>query len=265
MSLLYSMFSWRINLIWTAGMPHRYKWRYVSKQQSDDSSETEKEHVGVTEEDLKMLLAYINEKDGGSPWNLMMDNSTSTLSFRVWRRDSEFGPTQYRSLAIFENMEPELLRDFFWDDDFRTKWDDMLVYFRKLREYSDTGTVILHWIRKFPVFGSPREYIIGRRLWVSGSTYYCVSKSLPFPGTPRSQRPKRANPYYSSWRIRAVESRNGGQSTASEVLVFHFEDMGIQNMLVKIGIQREMWKLINKLEQGLRSYKISRLNRVPSS
>jgi len=45
-------------------------------------------------------------------------------------------------------MEPELLRDFFWEDEFRTKWDDTLLYFRILQEYPQTGTVIIHWIRK---------------------------------------------------------------------------------------------------------------------
>ena len=54
----------------------------------DSSSEAEEEEgAGVTGEDLKMLFAYIDEKDGGPPWQLMMDRATSTLTFRAWRRD----------------------------------------------------------------------------------------------------------------------------------------------------------------------------------
>lgn len=29
---------------------------------------------------------------------------------------------------------------------------------------------------QFPFFCSDREYIIGRRIWASGKTYYCVTK-----------------------------------------------------------------------------------------
>jgi hypothetical protein len=38
----------------------------------------------------------------------------------------------------------------------------------------------LYWMLclflQFPFFCSDREYIIGRRIWASGKTYYCVTK-----------------------------------------------------------------------------------------
>lgn len=41
-----------------------------------------------------------------------------------------------------------MVRDFFWDDDFRFKWDDMLIHHATLEESQATGTMILQWVRK---------------------------------------------------------------------------------------------------------------------
>ena len=41
-----------------------------------------------------------------------------------------------------------MVRDFFWDDEFRIKWDPMLAYFKILDECPHTGTMIVHWIKK---------------------------------------------------------------------------------------------------------------------
>lgn len=58
------------------------------------------------------------------------------------------GPVVYCSRTVFEDATPELVRDFFWDDEFRPKWDPMLAYFRILEEHPHTGTTIVHWIKK---------------------------------------------------------------------------------------------------------------------
>jgi hypothetical protein len=120
------------------------------------------------------------------------------------------GPPQYRSSTIFEDASPEVVRDFFWDDEFRMKntWDDMLLQHETLEEDTRTGTMVVRWVRKvkfflclvidisshqifetkyflliivhsplqFPFFCSDREYVIGRRIWASGKTFYCVTK-----------------------------------------------------------------------------------------
>lgn len=49
---------------------------------------------------------------------------------------------------MFEDATPELVRDFFWDDEFRPKWDPMLAYFKILHECSQNGFMIVHWIKK---------------------------------------------------------------------------------------------------------------------
>lgn len=58
------------------------------------------------------------------------------------------GPPQYCSRTVYENATPELLRDFYWDDEFRLKWDDMLIHAQTREECPTTGTMIVHWVRK---------------------------------------------------------------------------------------------------------------------
>lgn len=58
------------------------------------------------------------------------------------------GPPQYCSRTVYENATPELVRDFFWDDDFRLKWDNMLTHASILEECPTTGIMVVHWIRK---------------------------------------------------------------------------------------------------------------------
>lgn len=54
----------------------------------------------------------------------------------------------FSSRTVFEDATPELVRDFFWDDEFRVKWDPMLVHFKILEEFPRTGETIVHWIKK---------------------------------------------------------------------------------------------------------------------
>jgi hypothetical protein len=45
--------------------------------------------------------------------------------------------------------------------------------------------------------------------------------------------------FFSSWRMRAVPGRDGG--IACEVVLQHFEEMGIQHDLAKLAVRRGMW------------------------
>lgn len=49
---------------------------------------------------------------------------------------------------MFEDATPDIVRDFFWDDEFRPKWDFMLANFKTLEEDSQTGTMIVQWRKK---------------------------------------------------------------------------------------------------------------------
>ncbi|KAH7521016.1 hypothetical protein JRO89_XSUnG0131300 [Xanthoceras sorbifolium] len=172
------------------------------------SKSTKENSVVVAEDDLEHICRLVEVKDGGPAWIHMMDRSTPTMSYQAWRRDPENGPPQYRSRTVFEDATPEMVRDFFWDDEFRCKWDDMLVHTTTLEECPTTGTMVVQWVRKlfvaqFPFFCSDREYIIGRRIWESGRSYYCVTKGVPCSSVPRRNKPRRVDLFYSSWCIRA--------------------------------------------------------------
>uniref|UniRef100_A0A7N0UGD7 START domain-containing protein n=1 Tax=Kalanchoe fedtschenkoi TaxID=63787 RepID=A0A7N0UGD7_KALFE len=218
----------------------------------------------VNERDLEHLSRLVEVTDGGPAWIQMMDRSTSTMSYQAWRRDPETGPPQYRSRTYFEDATPEMVRDLFWDDEFRAKWDDMLIEAVTLDECPTTGTMQVKWTRKFPFFCSDREYIIGRRIWECGKAYYCVTKGIP-NSIPRFSKPRRVDLYYSSWFIRAAESKRDGQLTACEVLLFHHEDMGIPYEIAKLGIRQGMWGAVKKIEPGLRAYQKHRAAGAPLS
>ncbi|KAL3714360.1 hypothetical protein ACJRO7_006308 [Eucalyptus globulus] len=215
---------------------------------------------------MTQLWHLVEMKDGGPSWIHMMDRYTLSMSYQAWRRDPKTGPPQYRSQTVFEDATPEMVRDFFWDDDFRSKWDDMLASSTNVEDCPSTGTMVVHWIRKFPFFCSDREYIIGRRIWEYEGSYFCVTKGVHYPSIPRRNKPRRVDLYYSSWCIRAVESRkNDGQLTACEVLLFHYEDMGIPNEIAKLGIRQGMWGAVKKIEPGLRAYQKARASGAPLS
>ncbi|KAL2237875.1 uncharacterized protein LOC105164409 [Sesamum indicum] len=235
-----------------------------SPDYSSSKSENEKSSL-VNEDDLRHLHRLVEEKDGGPAWIQMMDRSIPNMSYQAWRRDPETGPPQYRSRTVYEDANPEMLRDFFWDDEFRLKWDDMLIHAETLDDCSTTGTMVVHWVRKFPFFCSDREYIIGRRIWASGRTYYCVTKGVPCSSVPRRNKPRRVDLYYSSWCIRPAESKRDRRLTACEVLLFHHEDMGIPWEIAKLGVRQGMWGAVKKIDPGLRSYQKHRASGSPLS
>lgn len=215
--------------------------------------------------DLKHLHRLVEERDGGRAWIQMMDKSTPNMSYLAWRRDPEIGPPQYRSRTIYEDATPEMLRDFFWDDEFRLKWDDMLLHAETLEDCTATGTMVVQWVRKFPFFCNDREYIIGRRIWKCGRTFYCVTKGVPRSSVPRRNKPRRVDLYYSSWCIRAAESKRDGRLSACEVLLFHHEDMGIPWEIAKLGVRKGMWGAVQKIDPGLRAYLQHRESEAPLS
>ncbi|KAJ0982398.1 hypothetical protein J5N97_010653 [Dioscorea zingiberensis] len=224
-----------------------------------EASDGQQDQDIVTEKDLEHLLHFLDGKVVDSTWQQFMERTTPNMVYQAWRHEPEDGPLIYRSRTVFEDATPELVRDFFWDDDFRPKWDTMLAYFKVLEELPHIGSMIVHWIKKFPFFCSDREYIIGRRIWESGNTYYCVTKGVPYTSLPSKDKPRRVDLYFSSWRIRAVESRRrDGQLSACEVTLIHHEEMGIPKDVAKVCIRHGMWGVVKKLQSGMRAYQVAR-------
>ncbi|KAJ3693982.1 hypothetical protein LUZ60_009462 [Juncus effusus] len=257
---------------WRAQLPSFDFWKGRKEEKSESSLEEReaKQKLKVTGEDLLYLYRLVEESDGGPTWQHMMDKSLNNFTYQAWRREPENGPTEYRSRTVFEDATPEQVRDFFWNDEFRikNKWDDMLINYKVLESCCTTGTMLVHWVRKFPFFCSDREYIIGRRIWDLERTYFCVTKGVPCATIPRQNKPRRVDLYYSSWCIRAVESQrpeSNGLKTACEVLLFHHEDMGIPREIAKLGIRQGMWGCVKRIEPGLRAYQKARSNSNPLS
>lgn len=76
--------------------------------------------------------------------------SQITSGWSVGRSVGQVGPTQYRSQSILETCSPEIMRDFFWDDEFRisSRWDEMLVTSSVVEEWPETGVQVVQWLRK---------------------------------------------------------------------------------------------------------------------
>ncbi|PSR92793.1 StAR-related lipid transfer protein like [Actinidia chinensis var. chinensis] len=219
----------------------------------------------VTENDLEHLLNLLESKDGEMGWQSMMERSTPNMAYQAWRHEPETGLVVYCSKTVFEDATPDMVRDFFWDDEFRPKWDPMLAYFKMLEECPHTGTTIVHWIKKFPFFCSDREYIIGRRIWEAGKAYYCVTKGVAYPALQRRDKPRRVDLYFSSWVIKPVQSRRGDEQSACEVTLMHYEDMGIPKDVAKLGVRHGMWGTVKKLHSGFRAYQQARKSDAPLS
>ncbi|XP_063934931.1 uncharacterized protein LOC108226293 [Daucus carota subsp. sativus] len=238
----------------------------VSAAPVASSPQAQKEHLDITDGDLHHLQKLDEKNDGGPLWKHLMDHKTPNMICQAWQRDSATGPPQYYTRTVYEDATPEMVRDFFWDDESRLQWDDMLLNATTIDECSATGAMAVHWVRKFPFFCSDREYIIGRRIWESAGTYYCVTKGVPYPSIPPKKAPKRVDLYYSSWVIRAVASTRGnGEMTACEVVLFHSEDMGIPWRLAKLGVKHGMRTTVQKIEAGLRVYQNQRASGSPLS
>ncbi|XP_030476631.1 uncharacterized protein LOC115693713 [Syzygium oleosum] len=231
----------------------------------DNATSDRVPNAALGETELKELMSHIMESDGGPPWQLMMERPTPTLTYKAWCRDPQVGPTQYRTRTVFMDISPELLRDFFWDDEFRLKWDKMLVYCRTLHVCPRTGTMVVHWIRKLPLIRTEREYVIIRRIWQSESSYYCVTKGITYPSLPNRRNTRRVELYYSSWCINPVESGNRQQHPASEVIFFHYEDIGVPKEIVKMCARAGMWGLVKKMAAAAQAYNLARASSAPRS
>lgn len=231
----------------------------VSEISDNDHRASDQEQIVVTENDLDHFVYLLDGKDGEISWQSLMERNTPNMAYQAWRYEPENGPTIYQSRTVFEDATAELVRDFFWDDEFRPKWDPMLIHFKILEEYPHTGAMVVHWIKKFPFFCSDREYIIGRRIWEAGKAFYCITKAVPYPSLLKRDKPRRVEHYFSSWVIKPVQSLKGdGNMTACEVTLIHYEDMGIPKDVAKLGVRHGMWGTVKKLHAGMRAYQNAR-------
>lgn len=155
---------------------------------------------------------------------------------------------------------PAEVNSFFNDDAFRLTWDEMFVGFEVLESDAATGAEVVRWVRRFPLMVMPRDYVFSRRSFVDGGDLYTVSRACEHSSCPPKQRCRRVVDFASSWRLRPVVGRDG--QAATEVVLLHWEDQGIQHDLAKIAIRRGMWGCVLGMHKGLQAYVTRRRERL---
>jgi len=80
-------------------------------------------------------------------------------------------------------------------------------------------------------------------------------QGVPYLSLPKKEKPRRVELYFSSWRIRSVQSpKQPGQQSACEVTLVHYEDMGIPKDVARVAVRHGMWGAVKKLQSGFRAY-----------
>eukprot|EP00213_Chloropicon_mariensis_P005413 CAMPEP_0197483388 /NCGR_PEP_ID=MMETSP1309-20131121/56773_1 /TAXON_ID=464262 /ORGANISM="Genus nov. species nov., Strain RCC998" /LENGTH=476 /DNA_ID=CAMNT_0043025989 /DNA_START=364 /DNA_END=1794 /DNA_ORIENTATION=- len=234
-------------------------------------------------DDLKRRIEGLDGAQGEGKqeegnWKHLSQKQSSQLSSHQWvcsnddDRLCDFQSSGLQMLVktVFEDVEFDDVRKFWIDDNFRANWDKCFVSSEKVLEFqpgdeqgqgqeegdqdSASSGEIVRWVRKFPAFCSPREYIIARKSFYEEDTRtaYVISKSVDYDLPPKIKRVKE---YYSSWRIRVVPSAREEGKWAVETMLLHYEDLGFPNSIFKLAMRTFFGWFITGLESnGLREY-----------
>ncbi|KAF3432313.1 hypothetical protein FNV43_RR27053 [Rhamnella rubrinervis] len=204
----------------------------------------------VTDTDLTFLLENLEEKlSENEKWKNVLEKRNNNLFYSAKCCKPKDGPLKYLSVTVFENCFPEMLRDFYMDNDYRKKWDKTLVDHEQLQVDENSGVEVGRTIKKFPLL-KPREYVLGWRLWEGkDKTFYCFIKECEHPLAPQQKKYVRVGLFRSGWRIKAVPGRN-----ACEIKMFHQEDAGLSTEMAKLGFAKGIWSYVCKMENALSKY-----------
>ncbi|XP_041003414.1 phosphatidylcholine transfer protein-like isoform X2 [Juglans microcarpa x Juglans regia] len=204
----------------------------------------------VSDADLKFLIENLDEKHhDNEKWEHVIDKRNTVLFYNAKCCKPKDGPLKYLSETVFENCSPEMLRDFYMDNDYRKKWDKTLVEHEQLQVDQTNGVEIGRTIKKFPLL-TPREYILAWRLWEGKDrTFYCFIKECEHSSTPRQKKYVRVRYFRSGWRIREVPGRN-----ACEIKMFHQEDAGLNVKMAKLAFAKGIWSYVCNMDNALLKY-----------
>ncbi|KAL8136991.1 hypothetical protein V2J09_002992 [Rumex salicifolius] len=196
----------------------------------------------VSDADLKSLIDSLDERDIDK-WEDVIEKSSHSLVYKAKCCKPKDGPLKYLSMTLFEGCSPEVLRDFYMDNDFRKQWDKTLVEHEQLHVDETTGVEIGRTIKKFPLL-TPREYVLAWRVWEGqNNVFYCFIKDLDHPMVPRSRK------YVRVGSFRSVPGRN-----ACEIKMVHQEDAGFNVEMAKLAFAKGIWSYVCKMEKALRKF-----------
>jgi hypothetical protein len=206
--------------------------------------------------------------NGAGPWELMMDKDLpGKLKYTAWRRTLPDGKTEYKSVTVAPDSQPEEIMDLFLDDDYRRlEYDGMLTHTSVL-EAGDFGRrqQVVRWVRRFPfAFLSDREYAIGRclvrepasalpgpapagRPTLSREVLYGLTRAVRHPREDRRSRVVRMDVFWSHWRSRGVPCPWGSSQMACETVLLHHEQFKIPENLARFAVRHGMWGFVRSL------------------
>ncbi|CAG7882461.1 unnamed protein product [Brassica rapa] len=205
----------------------------------------------VSDEDLKDLIEKLGERsdDDTEIWEDVIQKSNPRVSYTAkCCKPQDGGPVKYLSTTVFENCSPEVLRDFYMDNEYRKQWDKTVVEHEQLQIDSNSGIEIGRTIKKFPLL-TPREYVLAWRLWEGKDKFYCFIKECDHSMVPQQRKYVRVSYFRSGWRIRKVPGRD-----ACEIQMFHQEDAGLNVEMAKLAFSRGIWSYVCKMDSALRKY-----------
>lgn len=203
----------------------------------------------VSDEDLKWLIQNLEEsKEAAETWEHVIHKTNPRISYSAKRcKPNDGGPMKYLSVTVFEDCSPEMLKDFYMDNDYRKQWDKTVVDHHQLQVDSNTGIEIGRTIKKFP-FLTSREYVLAWKLW-QGNDFYCFTKECDHDMVPRQRRYVRVSHFRSGWRIKRVPGRN-----ACEIKMFHQENAGLNVEMAKLAFSKGIWSYVCKMDNAFRNY-----------
>ncbi|KAG6496723.1 hypothetical protein ZIOFF_044593 [Zingiber officinale] len=201
----------------------------------------------ITDADLRDLKLNLGGRLGGNEiWEDVIDKRSDLVSYKAKFCRPKNGPLKYFSVATFEKCSTELLRDFYMDNQYRKKWDKILIHHECLQVDEHSGTEVGRSIKKFPIL-KPREYISAWRMWEGkDKTFYCFTKV-------NSQTPSKGLEDESRGLTDKVPGRN-----SCEITMMHQEDAGINIEVAKVAFVNGIWNYVMKMNRALREYSYSR-------
>ncbi|CAL9073258.1 unnamed protein product [Musa acuminata var. zebrina] len=213
----------------------------------------------ITDADLRDLMISLEGKPKRNErWEDLIDKTSNLVSYKAKFFRPKDGPLKFYSITTFEKCSAELLRDFYMDNQYRRKWDNIVIHHEQLQVDENSGTEIGRCIKKFPLL-TPKEYILAWRVWEGkDKTFYCFTKDCEHPMPVRQNKYVRVGFLRSGWRIRKGKqiflSVTVPGRDACEMTLVHQEDAGINIEMVKLGFAKGVWSYVSKMNNALREY-----------
>ncbi|URD94906.1 zinc finger CCCH-type containing 14 [Musa troglodytarum] len=88
----------------------------------------------ITDADLRDLMISLEGKPKRNErWEDLIDKSSNLVSYKAKFFRPKDGPLKFYSVTTFEKCSAELLRDFYMDNQYRKKWDNIVIHHEQLQ------------------------------------------------------------------------------------------------------------------------------------